>query len=122
MSDIVERLKRGIGSALGRTAQVNAYCNLCLEAADEVVRLRAQLEVAESGYIKAVRKAQFQTVTNEELNQLINEVSALKQDALRYRALTNNIQEFVDAVDGLLKDDKKSIDRAADALVKDMKK
>ena len=55
------------------------YCGFCLvvagprkccRAGKDVDRLRAQLEVAEAGYMAAVQKAEWQARTNHELNEL----------------------------------------------------
>ncbi len=48
--------------------------NLC----DEVDKLRAQLEVAKAACEAAVSKAQWQAVTNRELNELQAEIRRLR--------------------------------------------
>ena len=41
-----QKLRAGFGSAAGRTAQISAYNRACIDAADEIDRLRAALDVA----------------------------------------------------------------------------
>lgn len=53
------------------------------EAADEIERLRAQLEIAQSAVQAAIRAAQWQARTNAELNALQDEVRKLRGEACR---------------------------------------
>jgi hypothetical protein len=53
------------------------------EAADEIERLRAALEVSEAATAGAIRAAQWQARTNAELNRLQDEVRRLRSEACR---------------------------------------
>lgn len=56
---------------------------LCHEAAAEIERLRAALEVSQAATEAAVSKAQWQAVTNKELNKLQDEVRKLRAAAIK---------------------------------------
>lgn len=56
----------------------------------ELDRLRAALEVSEAASKAAVQKAQWQAITNRELNDLRAEAEALRKNAKRYEWLRVN--------------------------------
>jgi HAMP domain-containing protein len=56
---------------------------VCDEAADEIERLRAALEVSQAATNAAVNKAQWQARTNAELNALQDEVRRFRAEAIR---------------------------------------
>jgi hypothetical protein len=67
-------------AACGHDSRSVDGCTNC-EAADEIDRLRAALEVSQAATRAAVSKAQFQASTNAELNALHDQVRRLKADA-----------------------------------------
>ena len=78
--DIVERLREDAKYAPrdGWPSVLDLMANDCLSAADEIDKLRAQLEVAKAAMDAAISKASWQAVTNVELNALAEENNSLR--------------------------------------------
>ena len=79
--DLVERLRAHV-PAEARHGTTCAEDDI-LEAADEIERLRAALEVSQAASQAAVSKAQWQARTNAELNALQYEVRRFRAEACR---------------------------------------
>jgi hypothetical protein len=64
------------------TTQLGGECLICQRDALRAERdeLRAKMEVAEAGYAAAVRQAQWQSITNSELNAAAKSVDALRAE------------------------------------------
>ena len=86
--DIVERLREDAKYAPrdGWPSVLDLMANDCLSAADEIDKLRAQLEVAKAAMDAAISKASWQAVTNVELNALAEENNRLRA------GMTPNVQ------------------------------
>lgn len=78
--DIVEQLREDAKYAPrdGLPSILDLMANDCLMAADEIDKLRAQLEVAKAAMDATISKTSWQAVTNVELNALAEENNRLR--------------------------------------------